>query len=120
MSGQSKRRLQDQTHAYLTAKYKYKVNEMRNELFYEYKKNQRRPERHPAYKKEWKKFWERRYAEIKKEGKMDPEKHDYKSDWAIFWVSRMKQLLEEQYEKEKSNIRQKLGLSSDYGVDSDD
>lgn len=120
MSGESsKRRLKFQHQAYLTAKYKDKVHEVRNELFKEYVKNQSHPERHPAYEKEWKKFWERRFDEVKKEGKTNPLKYDYKSDWAIFWVIRMKELFEEQFKKEKRDIRRKLGLSSSHNLDSE-
>jgi hypothetical protein len=40
------------------------------QLITDHKKHKTKPESHPLYADEWKKFWERRFQELKKEGKV--------------------------------------------------
>lgn len=63
------------------------------------KKLKTTPENHPNYSTEWTNFWERRYKEIEKEGKEDPDKHDYVPEWKEYWTKRLNDLLEEEYEE---------------------
>lgn len=80
-----------------------------NKDFKEYEKN---PEKHPLYGDEWKKFWCRRFKELKAEGK-DANKHDYRPEWIEFWTGRMKELRDEEIDKKKKEIRGKLQLPAE-------
>lgn len=64
-----------------------KIAEIRREYRF-YLKN---GEKHPLYNATWKIFWERRYAEIKKEGKFNPDQYDYKYDWIKYWMNYIKE-----------------------------
>lgn len=72
------------------------------------------PEKHPLYAEEWKKFWCRRFKEVKAEGK-DPNKFDYRPEWIKFWTIRMKELHDEDIDKKKREIRKSLGLPDEDG-----
>lgn len=55
---------------YKTEKFKVSLELELKQLNADYKKYQAKPEDHPKYGDEWKKFWNRRYLELKKEGKV--------------------------------------------------
>lgn len=99
---------------YKLEKYGYSVEAATNKLLKEYQLYQVTPENHPSYNKEWKKFWERRYKEIKREGNKDPKDHDYTSEWIGYWKRRMKQILDDDIEKIKRNRGHKSELPIDY------
>lgn len=61
-----------------------------------HKEQLRNPDTHPEYKKEWKTFWYLRYAQLKRENKLNPDTYDYKSEWIKHWKTRLKALHEEE------------------------
>lgn len=56
--------------AYKTEKFRISLELEKNQLHADHTKYQQKPESHPMYGEEWKKFWERRFQELKKEGKV--------------------------------------------------
>lgn len=94
--------------------YKISVELATAALLKEYKKYRQTPENHPKYGEEWKEFWEIRYGQLKKGGKVNPNEYDYKPEWRTFWMKRMDDILEEQLKTLKKEIRSKLDLSDDY------
>lgn len=95
-------------------KYKQAVESAANELMKEYQRYQLTPESHPKYDEEWKKFWYRRYKELKKEGKVNPEDYDYTDEWSRFWKIRAKEILHENNEAEEKKIRLRFKLPTSY------
>lgn len=85
------------------------------EMMLEHQKYKKKPENHPEYKNEWTKFWNRRYFELKKEGK-DPEKYDFKPEWIEFWTKRMEELFNSCIEAKKAEVLDKLGFSNSLKV----
>ena len=74
----------------------------------------KRPEDHPHYADEWKAFWQRRYLELKAEGK-DPAGYDFKPEWILFWHGRMKELDRLEVATKKTELKRKYGLTGDSG-----
>jgi len=50
------------------------------------------PESHPKYAEEWTAFWERRYAELVQENKIDPDQYDFVTEWKVYWNNRLLEL----------------------------
>lgn len=55
---------------YRAEKFRISLKLELDQLYAEHKKHQQKPEDHPMYAEEWKRFWERRFYELKKEGKV--------------------------------------------------
>ncbi|XP_026726386.1 uncharacterized protein CG7065-like isoform X2 [Trichoplusia ni] len=68
------------------------------------------PEKHPFYLTEWSKFWNRRYKEIRAEGK-DPAKHDFEPEWVVFWSARMNELHEKELRVQVEDIYRKMEMT---------
>lgn len=84
-----------------------KIAEIRREYQY-YLKN---GEQHPLYNATWKIFWERRYAEIRKEGKYNPDQYDYKCDWIKYWMNYIKEYYYNKMDFYKKKDMKRLHLS---------
>ncbi|XP_070509397.1 uncharacterized protein CG7065-like [Chironomus tepperi] len=84
-----------------------KIDEIRREYRF-YKKY---GEKHPLYNTTWKIFWERRYTEIKKEGKHDPDQYDYKFDWVNYWMNYIKEYYYNKIDFYKKKDIKRLHLS---------
>lgn len=100
--------------AYQMEKYKCTIELFTRQLLKEHKKYKKSPESHPQYGEEWKKFWECRYYQLKKEGKINPNDYDFKPEWISFWTKRMEEIVEEAIEKKKGEVRKQLRLHDDY------
>jgi hypothetical protein len=83
-----------------------------DKLLQEYEAHKKLPESHPKYRDEWKIWWEHRYKEILKEGKVDPKNYDFIPEWTKFWMSRMKELLDKSIKEENRKHRQ---VERDFG-----
>ncbi|XP_037088743.1 uncharacterized protein LOC119109253 [Pollicipes pollicipes] len=74
----------------------------------------RRPEDHPDYAAEWKKFWERRYKEVQREGK-NPDTYEYTPEWKTAW----EEYIDELFVRERHEKRQELLAQYDLIEDED-
>ncbi|KAL7042294.1 hypothetical protein ACKWTF_001097 [Chironomus riparius] len=81
------------------------------EIRREYRFYQKNGEKHPLYKITWKIFWERRYADIKKEGKHNPDHYDYKNDWVKYWMNYIKEYYYNKMDFYKKKDMKRLHLS---------
>ena len=81
------------------------------EVCREYRFYQKNGEKHPLYNTTWKIFWERRYAEIKKEGKHNPDNYDYKDDWVKYWMNYIKEYYYNKMDFYKKKDKKRLHLS---------
>jgi hypothetical protein len=90
-------------------KFEKKLNAFKENLRNRYQSYEEKPEDHPLYAKEWTAFWNRRCAELVKEGK-DPVKYDMKREWFAFWFSRMKKLKKAEIKAKKIELKKKYDL----------
>ena len=88
-------------------KFEKKLNSFKENLRYRYQIYEEKPEDHPLYAEEWKAFWNRRCAELTKEGK-DPVKYDMKREWFEFWFSRMKKLKKAEIKAKKIELKKNM------------
>lgn len=65
------------------------------------------------YAEEWAKFWQMRYDQLKKEGKVNPAEYDYIPEWKAFWTERMQQIHEKSVKSQKKKLRVQCGLSDE-------
>ncbi|XP_045476097.1 uncharacterized protein CG7065-like isoform X2 [Harmonia axyridis] len=75
----------------------------------EFLKYKNQPESHPVYDQEWERFWKKRYADLKLEGK-DPSQYDFTPEWKVYWDKRFLELHEAKIESKKNVWREKFGL----------
>ena len=68
-----------------------------------------RQEEDAVYAAEWKTFWQRRYLELKSEGK-NPADHNYEPEWMVYWHTRKKELDQEKMEEKKLELKRQYGL----------
>ncbi len=68
----------------------------------------------PVYTREWEAFWQRRYTELKSEGK-NPVDHNYEAEWMVFWHKRRKELEKEKLEERKLESKRQYGLTGNHG-----
>jgi hypothetical protein len=81
------------------------------EIQREYRYYQKNGEKHPNYNYTWKIFWERRYSEIKKEGKHDPDKYNYQNEWIKHWMNYIKEFYYNKIDFYKKKGMKRLYLS---------
>ncbi|XP_056637316.1 uncharacterized protein CG7065-like isoform X1 [Diorhabda sublineata] len=89
--------------------YKKLARAIENDMFKTLKQHEKNPEKHPHYNEEWKKFWNRRYKELKNEGK-DASKYDFKPEWIEFWNKRLVELHSDELRNRKEALRKRLAL----------
>ena len=68
-----------------------------------------RQEEDAVYAAEWKTFWQRRYLELKSEGK-NPADHNYEPEWMVYWHTRKKELDQEKMEEKKLELKRQYEL----------
>lgn len=99
---------------YKMEKFKIALELATEKIMKEYELHKQTPENHPRYGDEWKVFWKRRYIQIKKEGKSDPQTYDYKAEWKGFWMNRMKVLMEKNLDDIKKELKAKIEMTDDF------
>lgn len=102
--------------AYNMQKYKQSAELAIRMIERDYEKYRRTPEDHPMYKDEWIEFWGRRYKELKKEGRINPNDYDYKPEWIKFWTERMEDIFVESIEGKKRELRARFNLPRNFEV----
>lgn len=102
--------------AYRRKKYELEFDRARSSIKSNYVQYRKNLDSHPRYPKEWEAFWQRRYKEIKKEGKYNPNDYDYKPEWIKYWRKRIDELMEAEIDDKKIEIKKSLGFKSEEDV----
>lgn len=102
--------------AYARKKYELEIERVKSSIKNEYSQYRKTLDSHPRYPKEWESFWQRRYKEIKKEGKYNPNDYDYKPEWIKYWKKRIDELMDAEIEDKKLELLKSFGFQSEADI----